>query len=133
MVIVVEVVLGLAEIVVVYLSANFLPAPLRDYVDAQGEAELEWGDWVIGGLALQMIPLLLLSYIGLWRLWRFARVLYLCTGLLGVALVSLVGPEVRMGWAVALEGLSWTVSGLILGLIYFSPLKESFARVKTSE
>jgi hypothetical protein len=68
------------------------------------------------------------SVIGLFFFRRWARPLYLVTTILATLLLPVSGPYVASGWSQMIDELGLIVSGVILALIYWSPLKELFKR-----
>ena len=75
------------------------------------------------------IPLLILyivSSAGLFLFWRPARIFYLVTTIVGLLVAPFFGPYVDSGWATMFDEAAITVSGFILALIYYSPLKDVF-------
>jgi di/tricarboxylate transporter len=66
------------------------------------------------------------SMVGLFVLWRRARVLFTLY-LLSIAVsVVLSGPIVQSELTSVLSFMDTIIAGLILGMIYFSPLREYF-------
>jgi hypothetical protein len=105
-----------------------LPVPLSAY-DA---APKEYPSWLYAvvyvGLGVPTLILALTSHIGLFFFWRPARVLYLVGGISILFMVVLDGPAVRTGWEGMFDYLSAVIYGSILGLIYFSPLRDLYAK-----
>jgi double zinc ribbon protein len=77
-------------------------------------------------LGIAVLIALLVANVGLYLFWRPARTLYL-VATIGALLASLyLGPFVNPGPADFLETALDAVGGIILGLVYFSPVKEAF-------
>ena len=76
--------------------------------------------WLLAGRAV--------AWIGLFVFWGPARMWYLVTSLVGLAIVPFFGPYVETGLAYTLNSTVQLVSGMVLALIYYSPLKELYAR-----
>jgi hypothetical protein len=74
---------------------------------------------------------MIVAWIGLWRLWRRARAIYLYSWFAGLLLTAFVGPVVFSGVASMLSDAALLSAGLILGLIYFSDLCHAFEHPKT--
>ena len=71
------------------------------------------------------------SLIILFLLYKFksiAKPAYLFLYILGVILVLLSGPSAMDSWTGALDGIEMMVSGAILVLLYFSPIKKEFEK-----
>jgi phosphoglycerol transferase MdoB-like AlkP superfamily enzyme len=119
------IVLGVA---VALLTEPSLPEPLRDWVQAEAEVEPTAGFLVLTGFGFLMVVALVVSNIGLFFFWRFARPLYLVTTLAPVLLLPAFGPDVSSGWAAMFDDLGMILSGIIIALIYWSPLRDLFER-----
>jgi hypothetical protein len=122
-------VLIFGELASVPLTMNSLPEGIRKYAEEQWSEELP--DEQAGPLALVSLcalSLMLLSLTGLAVLWRPARLMFTLY-LLSVAIaVVLAGPAVESSLTSVLSFMNTIISGLILGMLYFSPLREHFDR-----
>ena len=99
---------------------RFLPAPLQEYVKAQSETDLQAFD-ILVLLALGIFFIgFLTSSIGLFAGKKWARGVYLAAEILGSALALFLGPTVMHPIATVCENGASTVSGLILGLAFFT-------------
>lgn len=100
--IVTEIVLAVIYIAVELIAQRFLPAPLRAWVDQQvdqvGPVEI-----VAMLLAFPLLGALVFSWIGLWRLWRPARWVYLLAVVGGLLLEALMDRG-----STAARGRHWT-------------------------
>ena len=124
-----HVVLIAGEITSGQLTISGLPEPLRNYLELHYKtpektigANLETLAWV----TLFGLSLLLVSMIGLWVLWRPARMLFTAYLLCLAVAIVLSGPLVESPLTSVLAFMNTIISGLILGMIYFSPLREHF-------
>jgi hypothetical protein len=124
-----HVVLIAGEITSGQLTISGLPDPLRNYLEQHYKtpektvgANLEALAWV----TLFGLSLLLVSMIGLWVLWRPARMLFTAYLLCLAVAIVLSGPLVESPLTSVLAFMNTIISGLILGMIYFSPLREHF-------
>ena len=68
------------------------------------------------------------SWIGLLSSWRFARRLYLVCMAMSVFLALISGPAVMTSIGAAFRMMDGMVSGVVLGLIYFTDLARQFER-----
>src|SRR5881394_3628874 len=69
--------------------------------------------------------------IGLWRYWRHSRPLYLVVSIAAALMIlrfGILGPHFHILLAYALASLGEIISGIIIGIIYFSPLKSFYER-----
>jgi hypothetical protein len=126
--IVTEICLGVLSIVVSLLTESSLPESLRTYVEAEAEADITARHIAMLATAIPLIILLLVSSIGLFFFWGPARILYLITIVGGLLLTPFFGPYVDAGWGAAFEDAAIIVSGVILALIYFSPLRTMYEK-----
>jgi len=105
-----------------------LPEPLRTYAAAPTEYPGLAYAVVYVCLAVPVLVLALMSHIGLFFFWRPARTLYLIGGIGILVMVVLDGPAERTGWEGMFDYLSSVIYGSILGLIYFSPMRDLYAK-----
>ena len=119
-----EVAFGLLWVVATELLKSSLPPELQRFVQQQKSRELGVDFWLSGcGFLLVVV-----GWIGLWRLWWRARAVYSAGWLLGVVTTLFKGPRVYPGPPGAAALLSTIAAGLILGIIYFSDLRQRFGR-----
>jgi len=123
--IVVEIGLAILYAVVSQLTASLLPESLRAFSEAKSQVEQSL---VTLRVAFPLIILSLVSSIGLFFFWRPSRILYLISSVLGLLLAPFFGPYVDAGWGKAFEDAGLVISGVILALVYFSPLKSLYER-----
>lgn len=99
---------------------RFLPAPLQDYLKAQSHLDLGVSDLLIlAGLGIFLVGFLT-STIGLFAGRPWARWVYLGAEILGCVLMLFMGPNVGHMAASAFESATAVVSGLILGIAFFT-------------
>ncbi len=100
-----------------------LPAPLRAY--AAGEAA-QPASLVLTGMWVGVIAATVVSWIGLLKLLRAARPLYLASWVGYLILALLGGPVVQTSFEYAGQMLLALVGGIIVGVVYFSDLRTKF-------
>jgi hypothetical protein len=105
---------------------RLLPPALQAYAAAQSEAPLSLQETVLVTLALPLLALVLVAWIGLFRWWRVAPALYLTACVGAVAILLMGGPTVETALSTAADTSNSIISGMILGLVYFSELRERF-------
>jgi hypothetical protein len=120
------------SVVVGILSEASLPEPLRVYEEARSAAEMSPRDWVVMGIGIPLIITMPVANIGLLLFWKPARPLYLATAIVSFLLTPFAGPYVTSGWEQAMDHASCLVAGLVLGLIYCSPLREVYDRTENA-
>ena len=113
-------------VVVELVSESSLPEPLRSYVQAEGEKELQPSDWLILAAVLVALPLLIAATLGLCFFKNWARWAYLVVCVVFVAFSPLLGPVVQPAWSAAFEDCSTILTGVILALSFFSPISAYF-------
>jgi len=109
---------------------SLLPEQLRDYEASVANAP----DTLIGGIvvAVEMVLLAtaLTATIGLFLSWRPARGLYLWTRIAVVVTSPLDGPNVVSGWEDMFDGSAILVAGVIIGMLYYSQIRELYDKPK---
>ena len=86
----------------------------------------------ISNMILTLSGIFLLVYlINLFLLYRFISIgkqMYLIVFVLGIIFSLIVGAGAVEPWLYVIDGLGWSVSGAILVLLYFSPIKKEFEK-----
>lgn len=83
----------------------------------------------LGLVAVCLLLLLIIAYVGLFRFWKSARALY--TSLIVISLsfhVIAPDPAITRGAERLFADINTLTAGVILSLLYFSPLKNLFER-----
>ena len=110
-----EVITGVASAVLTNSSYDQLPQPVGWHA----------------ALVFARVPLLLgaiAGWVGLWRLWRPARTIYIFSWLSCLPLNIFDVPYVITGVSGVLVDISRLSAGAILGIVYFSDLRYAFER-----
>jgi hypothetical protein len=123
-----EILLAITGGIVTVFTESLLPDELQAYEQAVSEADVTTREWVLLGVGIVLLVFLLVSSIGLFVFWRPARLLYFCTVIGGLALTPFYGPYVDAGWGTLFQEMAMIVSGVILALIYCSPLRDLYER-----
>jgi len=122
------------ELASVSFTMDTLPESIRKFAEDQYNQQLP--DEQAAPLALVSLcalSLMLVSLVGLSVLWRPARLLFTLY-LLAIAIgVVLSGSVVESALTSVLSFMNTIIAGLILGMIYFSPLREHFDRKEPAE
>ena len=103
-----------------FLLESSLPAPLRDWLAADAEADLAPHEAALLVAMILAMVCVLVGSIGLLFLKRWAAWLYLISVIIGYALFPFMGPSVAHGVADVVGDLATLLSGLIIGLAFFS-------------
>jgi len=81
---------------------------------------------VVGTITIASLAVLA-GVVGLLLFWNFARHLFLFASVLLLVITPFMGPYIASGVNQTLYSVVNLLSGLILGLVYFSPVKSYFA------
>jgi hypothetical protein len=109
------------------LTESLLPEPLRAYLATEFEGDIiSVRDLVMICTGIPLVILWLVSSIGLFFFWRPARILYVVAMIFGLLATPFFGPYVDAGLGAMLEDVATIISGIIVALVYFSPVKELF-------
>ena len=81
---------------------------------------------MFGLIVLIYLFTLLICLFFLYKFKKIGKQLYLFLFILGVILSLLMGDSAQGPISYVVDGLSWTNSGVILTLLYFSPIKKEF-------
>lgn len=68
----------------------------------------------------------ILAAVGLFLFRRWGRTVFLICLLTELAVTVLTGPHVNTGWTMLVGYIYSIIEGVILALIYFSPIREMF-------
>ena len=105
-----------------------LPVPLRDYLNAQSEADLTIRETIVAVVSLLFLVAWVVAIIGLYCFWQFARPLMVIV-LIGSIIISVViGPTIQSGLTTAFYDVGTLLSGMILALIYTTPVRTWFEK-----
>lgn len=119
----------LAVSVVVGIAGEaWLPEQLQAFEQARAQADMTTNDWVMMVLGLLLLIAVLVAFVGLLIFWRPARPLYFATLVVAALLTPFDGPYITSGLAQAFGDVSLIVSGIVLAVIYFSPLRALYDR-----
>jgi hypothetical protein len=121
-----EAVFVICTLVMALFSDYFLPEQLRDYEASVGASPHTLVDWIDLVVYMMLLPTALTATIGLFLSWRPARALYLWTRIAVVAISPLEGANVEPGWADLFDGAAILVAGVIIGMLYYSRLRELY-------
>jgi hypothetical protein len=108
-------------------TRDSLPEALRKFQEEDWRHDMndEKAD-LLAMVSIGALSLMAFSIVGLFALWRRARTLFTAYLLFVAISVVLSGPTVQSELTSVLSFMDTIISGLILGMIYFSPLREYF-------
>ena len=110
------------------LEVEQLPFLLQEYAAGEAARPPTAADAAVGWLTLSGGLGSLAASIGIFAFRRWARPLYLAMALLGCVLQALLEPSVTTPWSVAAETATQVLVGATIGVAYFSPVRDRFAR-----
>jgi len=110
-----------------------LPEPLRDYLDAEWDRDLNSREWV--GLVAGLVSLwfLLRGSILLYRLRARGRRPFLAGLIISVLAMPLFGPVIYNPWSPLFYEASMVLGGVVVGWIYFSSVPLELSDNPTSD
>jgi urea transporter len=108
-------------IVLSFMLESRLPEPLREWLAADAESDPEAREFLVLALLILVLLWWLTGSVGLLFLKRWAAWLYLGAAIVVHPLSCLLGPTVEHGVTMLFSNVSLVLSGLILGLAFFSP------------
>jgi hypothetical protein len=117
-----------ADIVSYHFQRNSLPFQLRDYLRSESEQVLSHDYTAFSVATVADAIFFIMSFVGLYFFWRPARLLFCGFILVGLFTPLGFGPSVETGWMALWGGCSSILSGVILCLIFTSPIRELFTR-----
>ena len=124
--VIVSFLLGAFVIAVGFLQTPFLPEALQQFERDSAASTLSLRDLLLLCFAVPLLIFSIVVYVALWCGWRSGRRLYTISLVLSIPLCLMLGPQVESALLYTFEGVAWLVAGLILGLLYFSELRDFY-------
>jgi hypothetical protein len=122
---------ALRVFIVVEFVSNLLAIFADLALESTSRGAISAGDAVALLFFGTLIIAAVVSWIALWLLKPWARVLYTAVVIISLVFALFLGPVVTSSLAEVLSTISTLASGLILGLIWFSELRSRFERPQT--
>jgi hypothetical protein len=129
--IVVEFVSNLLAIYADLALESTFPESLQEFLLTREQGAISAGGEVALLVLGALIIALVVSWIALWLLKPWARVLYTAVVIISLVFTLFLGPVVTSSLGAVLYAISTLASGLILGLVWFSELRSRFERPQT--
>ena len=107
------------------LQSTF-PLELQAYLLTESQGPLGAGDVLKGVVFGALLVAVVVAWVGLWLLKRWARTLYTTLVVISLVVTLFLGPVVTSALGAALYSISSLAGGVILGLLWFSELRGSF-------
>jgi hypothetical protein len=125
--------LALASVLLFRLEAPGLPPLLSEYATATAMEPATTRDLVVAAFAGAWIAASFVASVGVFLLAHWARSAYVVLAVLGCVLIGLLEPSVTSPLSAVAETAAQLVVGLVLGLVFFSPLSGAFAQHATRD
>jgi hypothetical protein len=122
----------ICTIVMSAFADSLLPAQLQAYEASVSNAPHTLIDWIGFAVYIVFLPIALTATIGLLLNWRPARPLFMWTRITVVAITPLEGTNVEPGWAALFDAAAVLAAGVIIGMLYYSQLKEFYDKPKSA-
>ncbi|MDY0163231.1 hypothetical protein [Desulfobotulus sp.] len=116
----------LGGILEIFWFERFLPPALQAYLQSQEEALTTLQIITKGMIAFLLLSCFILSIVGLWRFRPWAPKLFLAQWIAGCLLTVDFQPLVISGPGVFLASLTSLLDGLLIGILFFTPLRARF-------
>jgi hypothetical protein len=126
--IVVEFVSNLLAICADLALESTFPEPLQEFLLTREQGPIRAATLLVFGA---LFIALVVSWISLWLLKPWARMLYTAVVIIFLVFTLFLGPVVTSSLGEVLSTISTLASGLILGLVWFSELRSRFERPQT--
>lgn len=126
--VVVEIAMALLTLASHWLVASRLPFELQAYLAAQVDRSWSILDWAIASVETLILIAGLISFVGLWLLRPWGRIVYTCATIAAILFLPFSDPTVNHALTNTINLIGNTSSGVILGLLWFSSLSASFER-----
>jgi len=118
-----------ASVVAYFLQRNSLPFELREYLQARSQQVLSHDYAIVILMTAACATFFIASFIGLYFFWGPARVLFCVFIVFGVTMpLAAFGPDIVTGWMALWDTCSDILLGVILCLMFTSPIRDQFAR-----
>ncbi len=124
--IIVELVSALLGIYADIALRSAFPPELQVYLFTQSQGPFGAGEALELVVLVVFIVALVVAWVGLWLLKRWARTLYATLVVISLVLTLFLGPVVTSALAAALYSISSLAAGVMLGLLWFSELRGKF-------
>ena len=109
-----------------------LPEELQAYKAADLAAPFRVRDVVVLVFGVPILGTMVVAWIGIWRFWKHAPALYLASCVGGILLLPFTGSTVLSPLGTAIDGTAGLISGMIIGLLYFSALRDRFGHPQST-
>lgn len=127
----VELMAGVLSLIADWLTASWMPFELQVYRASEDGRAWTIVDWAMAVAWAVLLVVALVSFVAVWRLKPWGRTLYTYSTIGFFVLLAFGGPLVSHSVVYTLDTIGGTAAGMILGLLWFSTLSETFDRRST--
>jgi hypothetical protein len=107
-------------------SSDILPEQLQAYLSAESSHAWSSADSLKALIFVPILGLFVAGWIGLWTMKTWSRAVYTMGWGFGLLSLPLLGPSVTHRLEHTLGEIATLAAGMLLSLIWFSPLAERF-------
>jgi len=113
-----------------FLDRPNLPVELASYLHARSTRVIESNGIMFAIESGTYVVFCAISFFGLYFLWRPARVFYCVSVTVGIlaSMDPAFGPDIESGFSSVFDNCSTILEGVVLCLIFTSPVKELFLK-----
>ncbi|MDQ3801284.1 MAG: hypothetical protein M3384_17825 [Acidobacteriota bacterium] len=112
--------------IVYFATLDYLPPQLLRYLAETQSAEPTTGDWFFLAATLLLLPIYVITYIGLFMFKAWAKRLLLLITVACLIIAPFSGICIQTQWASMVAYLICLVDGGIMFLIFLSPVSQMF-------
>jgi hypothetical protein len=124
--IIVKWVLFILIVVALLLTERFLPPELRSYNEGIRNSPATTEGWILLAVGTAFLLFGIVLSVGLFQFKKWAKQLLLLSYIIGILLILFSGPSIQTIWTEILSYMASLVDGMILALVYYSPVGEMF-------
>ena len=109
-----------------YATASMLPEPVQDIIKSDMEGEITQSDIIMLGIGAPALILLLIGYIGLFRLKTWGRNCFIFASIMIYLITPLLGDFLMTSITFMLYDLASVTYGAVIAMAYLPPVCHRF-------
>jgi hypothetical protein len=118
--------LTLTVVAAFYSTQSFLPTELKTYLENQKNAPISTSDNILLWIDITLLVFTIAISIALFLFKSWARKLFIIGYIISVLLIPTRPVYIDTGWTHLIFNLGNIIGGMILALVYFSPVSRLF-------
>lgn len=118
--------LSISALVASIATEKLLSPELRAYIEGVRNGSPTTPDWMLFVVTMLFVLFCIVVSVGLFQFRKWAKKLLWPNLAVGIALYPFLGPNVQTEWTAMLSYISSLADGMILALVYYSPVGEMF-------